>query len=99
MRVLVLAKEGNQSATATSPTPDAMAEYQKFNQELIRAGVVVGSGRLSPSAEGKRLRFDGQKRTESIEAFEGAGRLELVGEPGWVGDARFAQREGAETDA
>src|SRR2546422_9267680 len=63
MRVLILAKEGEQSAAATPPTPEAMAEYQKFNEQLIKAGGVIGAGRLSPSAQGKRVRFDGKKRT------------------------------------
>jgi hypothetical protein len=63
MRVLILAKEGEQSDAATPPTPEAMAEYQKFNEELVKAGVVLGAGRLSPSGQGKRVRFDGKKRT------------------------------------
>ena len=63
MRVLVLAKEGERSEAATSPTAEAMAEHQKFNEELVKAGVVVASGRLSPSSQGKRVRFDGKKRT------------------------------------
>ncbi|MDQ2951956.1 MAG: YciI family protein [Chloroflexota bacterium] len=63
MRVLVLAKESEQSKAATPPTPEVMAEYEKFNGELVKAGVVVAAGRLSPSAQGKRLRFDGKKRT------------------------------------
>src|SRR2546425_3214562 len=63
MRVLVLAKEGERSEAATPPTPEAMAEYQKFNEELVKAGVVVAAGRLSPSSEGKRVQFDGKKRT------------------------------------
>ena len=63
MRVLVLAKEGERSDSATPPTPEAMAEYQRFNEELVKAGVVVGAGRLSPSAQGKRVRFDGKNRT------------------------------------
>jgi len=63
MRVLILAKEGEQSAAAKPPAADAMAAYQKFNEELIKAGVVIGAGRLSPSAQGKRVRFDGKKRT------------------------------------
>jgi hypothetical protein len=62
MRVLILAKEAERSEAATPPTPEAMAEYQKFNAELVKAGVVVGSGRLSPSAQGKRVQFDGKKR-------------------------------------
>ncbi|TME59588.1 MAG: YciI family protein [Chloroflexi bacterium] len=63
MRVLVLAKEGERSDAATPPTPEAMAEHQKFNEELVKAGVVVAAGRLAPSGEGKRVRFDGKKRT------------------------------------
>ena len=63
MRVLVLAKEGERSEAETPPTPEAMAAYQKFNEELVKAGVVVGAGRLSPSAQGKRVQFDGRKRT------------------------------------
>src|SRR5438034_5342521 len=63
MRVLVLAKEGGRSDAATPPTAEAMAAHQRFNEELVRAGVVVGSGRLAPSAQGKRLQFDGTSRT------------------------------------
>src|SRR5207245_9232325 len=63
MRVLILAKEGAQTAATTLPAADAMAAYQKFNEELVKAGVVIGAGRLSPSAQGKRVRFDGKKRT------------------------------------
>src|SRR5207247_9774377 len=62
MRVLVLAKEGEQNKAATPPTPEAMAEHEKFNGELVKAGVVVAAGRLSPSSEGKRVQFDGKKR-------------------------------------
>jgi hypothetical protein len=63
MRVLIMAKEGDRSEPATPPTAEAMAEYQRFNGELVKAGIVVGAGRLQPSAEGKRVRFDGKKRT------------------------------------
>ena len=62
MRVLILAKEDHQSRAATPPTPEAMAEFQKFNKELVKAGVVVGDGRLYPSSQGKRLQFEGKKR-------------------------------------
>ena len=77
MRVLILAKEGNQSETANPPTPEAMADYQRFNEELVKAGVVVGSGRLYPSSQGKRVRFDGKKRSVIDGPF--AETKELVG--------------------
>ena len=63
MRVLIMAKEDNQSEAATPPTSEAMAEYQKFNEELVKAGVVLEAGRLHPSSQSKRVRFDGKKRT------------------------------------
>ena len=63
MRVLIMAKEGEQRTAAAPPTAEAMAEHQKFNEELVKAGVVVGSGRLAPSSESRRVRFDGKKRT------------------------------------
>jgi len=63
MRVLIMAKEGEQSEAATPPTAEAMAEYQKFNEELVKAGVVLESGRLHSSSQGKRVQFDGKKRT------------------------------------
>ena len=63
MRVLIMAKEGEQTEPAANPTPEAMAEYQKFNEELVKAGVVLEAGRLYPSSHGRRVRFDGKKRT------------------------------------
>ena len=63
MRVLIMAKEGNQSESATPPTPGAIAEYQKFNDELVKAGVVLEAGRLRPSSQSKRVRFEGKMRT------------------------------------
>src|SRR2546428_9550723 len=77
MRVLVLAKEGEQSGSPTPPTAEAMAEFQKFNEELVKAGGVLGSGRLYPSSQGKRGRFDGKKRTVIDGPF--AETKELVG--------------------
>src|SRR5256885_6816817 len=63
MRVLILAKEGEQTEAPAPPTPAAMAEYQKFNEELVKAGVVLEAGRLHPSSQGRRGRFDGNKRS------------------------------------
>ena len=69
MRVLIMAKEGNQTDAATPPTPEAMAEYQKFDEELVKAGVVLEAGRLHPSSQGKRVRFDGKTRTVIVGPF------------------------------
>ena len=77
MRVLIMAKEGNQSEAASPPTPEAMAEDQKFDEELVKAGVVLEAGRLYPSSQSKRVRFDGKKRIVIDGPFAEA--KELVG--------------------
>jgi hypothetical protein len=77
MQVLVLAKEGERSETAMPPSPEQLAAFQKYNDELVKAGVVVAAGRLYPSSKGKRVRFDGQKRTVIDGPFAEA--KELVG--------------------
>src|SRR5438552_1854961 len=51
MRVLILAKEGNQSAAASPPTAEAMAEYQRFNEELVKAGVELAQDALVAALE------------------------------------------------
>jgi hypothetical protein len=63
MRVLILAKVAERPEAPEPPSQEAMAAHQKFNEELVKAGVVVGAGRLEPSSRGKRVRFDGPKRT------------------------------------
>ena len=63
MRVMIFAKEGEQHDAGAPPRPEAMADYQKFNEELVKAGVVLGAGRLTPSTQGKRVRFEGKRRT------------------------------------
>jgi hypothetical protein len=67
MRVLIMAKEGVENQSAAPSTQEAIAEsmaaYRNFNEELIKAGVVLESGRLAPSSQGKRVQFEGKKRT------------------------------------
>jgi hypothetical protein len=77
VQVMVLAKEGERSNTMTPPSPQTIAEFQKYNEELVRAGVVVAAGRLTPSSQGKRVQFDGRKRTVIDGPFAEA--KELVG--------------------
>src|SRR2546430_10383667 len=77
MQVLVLAKEGEQSDGVRPPSPETLAEFQNYNDELVKAGVVVAAGRLYPSSKGKRVRFDGRKRTVIDGPFAEA--KELVG--------------------
>jgi hypothetical protein len=66
MRVMVLVKATEDSEKGFSPTPETMAMMEamgRFNDELVKAGVMQAGDGLKPSSEGKRVAFDGPGRT------------------------------------
>ena len=66
MRVMVLVKATEDSEKGLAPTPEALeafAAMDAFTEELVKAGVLVAAAGLRPSAESKRLVFDGSSRT------------------------------------
>jgi len=72
MRVMVLVKATEESEKGFVRTPEAMAmmeEMGRFNDELQKAGILRAADGLKPSAEGKRVAFDGPRRTVSDGPF------------------------------
>jgi len=63
MRVMVLVKAGKEYEAGAMPSQKLLTEMGKFNQELIKAGMLLGGDGLHPSSKGKRVRFSGQQRT------------------------------------
>jgi hypothetical protein len=63
MRVLVLVKANPESEAGQMPSTEALAAMGKFNEQLVKAGVMLAGEGLAPSSEGKRVRFDGKKPT------------------------------------
>jgi hypothetical protein len=63
MRVMVIVKASKDSEAGIMPSPARLADMGKFNQELIKAGVLLGADGLRPSSQGKRVRFSGKQRT------------------------------------
>ena len=63
MKVMVFVKATQDSEAGVMPTQDLLAEMGKFNQELIKAGVMLAAEGLRPSAQGKRVQFAGRNRT------------------------------------
>ena len=66
MRVMVIIKADKNSEAgiqSTKQTREMFAAMGKFNEELVKAGVVVAMDGLQPSSKGKRVRFSGQERT------------------------------------
>ncbi len=63
MRVMVLVKASDESERGVMPTEQMLADMGKFNEELVRAGIMLAGEGLHPSSRGKRIRFEGDKRT------------------------------------
>jgi hypothetical protein len=63
MKVMVLVKATKDSEAGVMPTQTLLAEMGKFNEELVKAGVMLAGEGLRPSAQGKRVQFSGRNRT------------------------------------
>ncbi|MGH7032501.1 MAG: YciI family protein [Stellaceae bacterium] len=63
MRVMVLVKANTESEAGVLPSPEFFAAMGKFNEELVKAGIMQAGEGLKPSAKGTRVRFAGKERT------------------------------------
>ena len=66
MRFMVIVKAGKNSEAgilSTKETKETFAAMGKFNEELVKAGVMLAGEGLQPSSKGKRVRFSGKQRT------------------------------------
>ncbi len=77
MRVMVIVKANKDSEAGKLPTREMMEEMGKFNQQLVKAGVMLDGGGLQASSKGKRVKFSGGKPTVIDGPF--AESKELVG--------------------
>ena len=63
MRFMVIVKASKESEAGALPDEKILTEMGKFNEELVKAGVMLAGEGLHPTSKGKRIRFDGSKRT------------------------------------
>ncbi len=63
MRVMVMVKATADSEAGVMPSEELGAAMGKYNEELIKAGIMLSGEGLRPSAQGKRIAFDGADRT------------------------------------
>ena len=62
MRCIVMVKATKNSEAGVMPKQELLAEMGKFNEELVKAGVLLAAEGLQPSSKGKRVRFSGSNR-------------------------------------
>jgi hypothetical protein len=63
MRFMILVKADKNTEAGVLPSEQLLAEMGKFNEELVKAGVLLAGEGLQPSAKGARVKFSGAKRT------------------------------------
>ena len=63
MRFMILVKATKDSEAGVMPSEQLLTEMGKFNEELVKAGVMLAGEGLHPSSKGVRVRFSGGKRT------------------------------------
>jgi hypothetical protein len=63
MRVMVIIKATSDSEANTLPDEKMLAAMGQYNEELVKAGIMLAGEGLHPSSKGKRVRFSGTKRT------------------------------------
>jgi hypothetical protein len=63
MRFMVIVKADKNSEAGVLPDTKLLAEMGKYNEELVKAGVLLAGEGLHPSSKGARVKFSGNKRT------------------------------------
>jgi hypothetical protein len=63
MKVIVIVKATKDSEKGVMPSAELLAAMGKYNEELIKAGIMQAGGGLKPTSLGKRVRFSGAQRT------------------------------------
>lgn len=63
MRVMVLVKASKESEAGQMPSEHMLRDMGNFNEELVRAGIMLAGDGLHPTSKAKRVRFSGNKRT------------------------------------
>ena len=63
MKFMVIVKASPESEAGKMPSEKLMAEMGKYNEELVKAGVMLAGEGLHPSSKGVRVQFSGSKRT------------------------------------
>jgi len=63
MRVMVIVKATKDSEAGVMPSKELLTAMGKYNEQLVKAGVMLAGDGLQPSSKGKRVRFSGDKRS------------------------------------
>lgn len=63
MRVMVIVKATKDSEAGALPSKELLTAMGKYNEQLVKAGIMLAGEGLKPTSKGKRVRFSGEKRS------------------------------------
>ena len=63
MRVMVIVKASKESEAGVLPDAEILTKMGKYNEQLVKAGIMLAGDGLKASSNGKRVKFSGEKRT------------------------------------
>jgi hypothetical protein len=63
MRFMVIVKASKDSEAGRMPSEELLGAMAKFNEDMVKAGILLDAAGLQPSSKGTRIRFSGNKRT------------------------------------
>jgi len=63
MRFMVIVKASKESEAGKMPSEEMLAAMGKFNEEMVKAGIMLDGAGLKPTSQGARIRFEGTRRT------------------------------------
>jgi hypothetical protein len=63
MRFMIIVKASRDSEAGKMPSQELLAAMGKYNEELVKAGIMLSGDGLQPSSKGARVRFSGERRT------------------------------------
>ena len=63
MKFMIFVKATKDSENGVPPSAEMLAEMMKYNEQLVKAGIMLDGQGLHPSSKGARVRFEGTKRT------------------------------------
>jgi len=67
MRFMIIVKANADTEAGVMPTEENLREMGNFNEEMVKAGIMLAGEGLHPSSNGKRLRFDANRKTSVID--------------------------------
>ena len=75
MRFMVIVKADQNSEAGVMPSTELLTAMGRFNEEMVKAGVLLAGEGLHPSSKGARIRYSGKERTVTPGPFSATGEL------------------------